>query len=979
MKLPKEDSFLITFSDILDILKRSRKRLILGSLLIGLLAGLYTLSLPVNYKAEATFREKSKSQGESGRSLSLALIAGITEGSENTTVSLMKSRKLMEQVIIKQDMQGVLEKGFFNFERLKNIGKHLKVEYALLRKRLVPVVNDPKEDIKATKIDYLGEVPIELKIKFTSEDTFVLKSIEGKTFSGELGIPFKGHGFSFILVAGDERKLSGKTYDLTLLPLKVVWERILPNLKIETDPNNKGLINLTLKYPDRYLASGFLNDLMKVYQTFLKEEHQRICGEQIEYLHDRQDETGKVLKAMMEEHAHSMSNNMATIDFLFQNQQNYTQKLLMINLELSRLQKADEEGFVFYDKYGWDGGDSSVINQILGEIRTYRQQADSIDISLRNTPLGNPDLLKESFNAQHKELDALAEYAEEAKIVYASLANNEPIPPLKKLVENPKYMMREWQEKLEKYAQEKSKGSQHQKESATENYECCRKNFNAYVGNLIHLLDVEQKIFGERLAHQQSTPQEYQGINLETAKQLYLSYSRSLNDLEADIMHQQFLLKQMEDPNFEVSALSTVLDDSVSRDIIAKTSNLTLLLKDQDNRSLKELERIKGELAQQKGFLTLHLKQTAELLNLRKKLYQDKILSLQNTTLELIQQTISVLEQQLTDYIHNRMGNLSQEKGAIEQQQQLLQKEMAKLPTKWAAEKLIDQHLEMSKKMIEKITEAVETKNISSHIDISQSAPLDESLPPIHPASSKLLLVFILGSLAGGFILSFGSIGKSIFNGVRASPENLALYGQKVAGTLQKPFPLENSRPIFDHDLETLRRLVSYLSKSPTENKEDGSILLLTGNGMDFSKTFAELLAKSGFKTLLIDLSFDDLTQQEASAGLMPYLEGQTDFPIIQREGRIDRITAGGFSRFSNEYVSSPRFQLLKESLLTEYDWVISVSHASPISGEGQNLLKLFNTAIITLTDETLPDLEPCFNLAALEKRILYIFTNHAV
>lgn len=932
-KNKNQDLFLITFSDLLAICRKNRGKIWVSTLFFAMIAALFALTRAPEYKAEATFREKVKSQGDTSRSLSLALLVGISDGNENAAVSLMKSRKLIENVIQKRGLQAEIEKDSFRFKRLANIGDNLKTEYALFRSSLIPALNRKYTYLKASSVNYEGEIPIELKLKFTSEDTFIVLNKGAKT-NGALGTLFKGPNYSFILESTNDVPLAGYTFNLTLYPISVIAEKVLAKLKVESDVRDKGLIKLAYKHFDRKEASEFLNALMKIYQDHLKSEHQRLCSEQIAYLHQRQEEASQTLKEMMEAHAQSLSNNMATIDFLFQNQQNFTQKMLLIDLELSRLQKADEEGFAFYDKYGWDGGDPGVINQILSEIRSHRQQADSIDIALRNAPGGNASLLKQSFETQHRELQDVKSYSEEAKAIHKALQGNKSFPQTEKLASNPKYMIRDWYEKL--------------RNSPETLYECCKSNFNSYLLNLIHLLDVEEKILQERLTHQQNTPQEHKGIDLATANELYLNYSKNLNELESDILHHQFLLNQMEDPKFEVSALSTILSDPVSKEIIAKTSALSLLLQDQDNRSLKEQERIKGELVQQKGFLSLHIQQTAQLLNLRKKLFQDKIVSLQNAMLELIQQNISVLEQQMSDYIKSRMANLKQERLAIEQQQQILQKEMAKMPSKWASEKIIDQHLEMSKKMIEKITEAVETKNISSNLDLSQSAPLDIAKTPIHPDSSRVFLLSILGSLMGFLLSCSFIICRKIAHGVEASSHNLPLLGHNVVGSLEKNYAIDES--LRDQDLETLRRLVSYVT-----TQKNKTILLLQGKGFNYAQNLADLLGKSRFRVLILPLTFNCATQP----GLLQYLEGKLDDVPIHNKGNYDEIEAGGINRFANEWIGSKRFYSLLLTLQAQYDFVLAVSQASIASGEGVNLIHIFQSAIITLTDERLSDIPP--------------------
>src|SRR5262249_41673901 len=144
-----------------------------------------------------------------------------------------------------------------------------------------------------------------------------------------------------------------------------------------------------------------------------------------------------------------------------------------------------------------------------------------------------------------------------------------------------------------------------------------------------------------------------------------------------------------------------------------------------------------------------HVEQMLKLLKLREELFKEKLFSIQNMQLELIHQKISVLQKHLNAYISSRISNLKQEKSSIELQQQALKQEMGKLPNKWASEQLVELHLEMTQKLIEEIAKLVESKNISTNLDVTQSAPLDKSLSPIHPQSPNLLIFALLGCIGG--------------------------------------------------------------------------------------------------------------------------------------------------------------------------------------------------------------------------------------
>lgn len=958
-----EDRLLITLSDVLQICRKAKKTILLSILATASLAVLYTLTRPVEYRAEATFREKAKTN-ETAKSSSLAMFIGIPELNENAAISLFKSHKLIERAVLKRDLQAKIVPVGFNIQILQNIRKNLIAEYAHLVDAETPFLPDLVESVKARQVQFSQETPLKLRIAFSDEEHFVITGDGGKKLGeGALGVPFEGPQFSFILTKTDALPLKKRQFKLTLKPLEMVADELNDRITVEPDNLDKGLLKLSFAHRNRHEAYLFLNALMVVYQDYLREEHQRITGDQVAYLHKRQSETASKLQGVMREHAQALSENMATIEFLFHNQQSFSQKLMLIDFELNRLEKALNEGLANYDKLGVETGDPTIINQMLAEIRRHKQHIDTIEMALTNAPQQDQKARKKAFSEQLNALDIIRKNAGEAQSLLTSLDKGEKLPTKSSLFKNPKYLLQEWQGKVTAAEQALKKAPDSEKEAQKHCLETCRENFKVYLGNLIRLLGLEERLLQERLAHSQSPLSEFQGINLTTATQIYVNYGKVLNDIEADMLHYQFIIDQMQDPSFEPSSLSSVLEDPVSREIINRASNIVLTMKDQDNHSPRELERLKNDLAQQKEFLKIHARQTLQLLTLRQKLYQEKLVALQTATRELLQQEIALIEKNLADYLSNRIQNLKQEKLAIEHQQISLRKTMQKMPEKWAAEKLVDQQLETNRKMIEEIAKIVESKNIALNIDLSQSAPIDHATLQLNPQNRKLPLFLIVGAFFGAFASVGFVLAKAVATGLPATKDNLTHLGQHVAGSLS-PQAFDPAS-LSDSDLDALRRAEAHLCQ-----KNHQTLLLMINKGPDFSASFAELLSKSGKRIILLPISFDHATNEQP--GLLQYLEGQAEKPKIITSPVCDRISSGGISRFSIELLYSRKFQELKEKLSQEYDYVIAISNCSPITGEAEKLFTRFDHALINVHEERLNDLRPFFHHAH-EKRVTFI------
>ena len=226
-----------------------------------------------------------------------------------------------------------------------------------------------------------------------------------------------------------------------------------------------------------------------------------------------------------------------------------------------------------------------------------------------------------------------------------------------------------------------------------------------------------------------------------------------------------------------------------------------------------------------------------------------------------------------------------------------------------------------------------------------ESAPIDLALAPLHPIFPKVLLWGVLGFLLGGSLGSLFVFGKGLVHGLEATDEHLSAMGYPVLGHLNS---IEN--------LETLRRLQAYFDPS-MEAKGVQQLLLLQGEGPDYTSELADLFLKRGKKVLTIDLRLND-PAKIATRGLTDYLAGKIQH-LPKRLGKHgDWIAAGSATRYGIELINSHAFKSLLTQLEGEYDWILLNSGALPTSSEGEILLSIFPNAAITLTHETLEDLK---------------------
>lgn len=954
-------SLVVPLSDIWDFCCKAKKQILFVSLIFAFLGALFALTRPVHYRLDATFREKSSKSGQISNTL-IAMIPGIQQTMENEAVASLQSRTLMQSLIQKLHLQAVFcpeEERDSYFRRIKN-NCQLEI-FSLIKDPTDPILTCSESPVHLTSLVYEKEYSSKLKIFFFGPKSYeVLDRLNGKTLGkGVLDQSFAGDSFSFTLSSASSDSLQGRSYYLDLISMEKALHTFKKKLRVKPHLEDKHLVEMEYLCPDRKMGCRVLNELMYVYQEDLKKRNDRLAALQVDYLEKKRTEAIDQLEEVMGKYATSLSEDLSSfgfadsgkeMEFLGQSQHQFKQRLISNELEIKRLQNVQRGECVYYDQYTSHSGDPQIINKVLEETRSLKQQQDSLYLAIKKSPFFDAGKFQSAFDQQMEDLQQTQHYLQELDIILSSYAEGRSPDLTLDLFQDPRYLLQTWHAKTEQ-------GTLSEK-----------SHYFFYLNNLKRLFRVHEKIIQERMAHQQNPSLEFQGIEFSTAKELYILYSKKLNDLEANLRQNVFLMEQMQDPQFEISSLSTVLTDSVSLQMIARGSELVLNLKDEENRSAKEQERLKEELQLQRDFLLSHLQQTNQLIHLNQQLVQEKIYALQNVQLELIHQHISVAERNLNDYIVSRLENLKQEKILIEEHIAQIQKEMSSLPQRWVTEKIIQQNVAINEFIVEQVAEMVESKNIQHKLELIQSEPVDLAFIPNNPLPPRISLYALLGALFGA-VSSFGFLlARSLTKGMVASPSNLKLMQQNVAGSLSSRYsPLS---PFTDEkDWNTLRRLLSYVaSYSP--------VLLVEGTHVNYAPDLGLLWKKQNRNVVIVYLPFSG-NKTDSSSGLLAYLEGKTEWPQILSTDYGDVIEGGGASPFASEQIQTKAFETLLQDLQKKYEHVLVVSQAPIQTAEAQNLCSFFSAIVVSIKEETLPQIEEYTKLTAdPKKRVAFIFTH---
>lgn len=963
----QKDQFLLSFSDILSLFRQSKLTIFCWALACGLLGAYFGLIKPIRYQAEGTFREKGiKPSGASSSSVLQLLGGGNLIGGESEATSLMTSHKMLKDVIGDLHLQSHLEAVSEIETQTKLIKRNFMLAWAsLFSSSPKPVLKDLSCPIQIQHLSYTGEIPLSFFLNLQEDGRYEVLDLAHSEQSigwGKLGEPFQIKQLSLTLVLSDSiQPIKAQSFSLSINSLANTVKGLCHVLKVESSKLDKSLLILKCEHRNRFMASAIINAVMNCYQNYLKHYHEDLAMSQLDYLSQRRDQLTKNLTHLMQGHADYLAKDLYSsgfidtekeMEFLAKNQYEYKRKLLDNELEIKRLLHIEPTNLAYYERYTpSDTGNSTIINSILAEMRILKHRRDSLEIELQKKVRKQGSNLQHSFNQQIEELKELQQYLAEVQEIAHQYKQGDLPDSHFKILHDPRFFLKGWLEHL-----------QNAQQAYLNDWKEVGENFKFYLNNLERLFGVHERILQERLTHQQNPSEEYQGISLEVATSLYLDYSKKSVEQEGIIRKNVFFIKQIEDPHFEISSLSSELNDPVSASITQKASQLVLNLRDENNQSLREQERIKNELNLQRIFLTMHLKQMVQLRELHQQLIDEKIAVLQNVSLELIHQRISLLENNLQDYLKSRRDNLQQEEHLIKRHLENIHAQMAFLPQKWVSEKLVNQEVETNRRIVEEIIKLVESKNISHKLEVVQSAPVDLSIPPVHPLLPKVVVFGLIGFFLGGLMGSGMILGKTLTKGFKVSAENLNLMGYHVSGRLTAPLYSSSTKQLKRVNLDTLRRLQAYFDppsfigddSSLSGIQEAKTLLLIEGKGVDYATDLADVFMKRGRRILMLDLTD---TQVDSKPGLLQYLEGTLSTPPIQKRAYGDYMASGGASYSMLERISSPVFKQFIDQVKIHYDWILVVSRALPCSVEAETLLSLFYNAAMTLKEETTTDL----------------------
>lgn len=442
--------------------------------------------------------------------------------------------------------------------------------------------------------------------------------------------------------------------------------------------------------------------------------------------------------------------------------------------------------------------------------------------------------------------------------------------------------------------------------------------------------DIQQQLASLDFSHIKELPLSEKAIDvlhdidLPTAHILYQQYSREIQETLKNIQEWEDILNQIPSPEMDISSLSPILIDPVSQEMIRKAATISLELRDEQNRSSKEHERLKTLLDIQKEFLSGHLKQRIHFADLKLKTLETNMQSLRETALFLVENEKNLVQEKLSD----------------------LQQKINNFPEKWKLENELKFRKKIIKTMVESLTHMVESKMADQHLFRLESKPLDLARIPELPLKPHLLLFALVGTFAGGLGYLVYQFFKSVSSGFMVSSEGIKQLQQPYFGSLHAP--LTSLDRLKENELNSFRKALQFM-----EVHEKGVSLILGKGAAELSVNLAELISLQGVRLLLIDLIFHKDTNAQ---GLWHYVEG-ADASLCIQKGEFDQMDLGAAVPFIVEWMQHEKFIKALERLKTNYDLILLSTPASLSSPEAQVLHRIVRKTLAILHEETYPEL----------------------
>ena len=926
------DERIFTLDDIARFFLRVRWTLCKAAFLGFLFVFYQTITKEPQYIIEATFKEGvEKSNSSGGIKEFLGGFSGIG-GSQPQALVLMKSNQVLRPLAERFGLQATVP---HSLGRISNGLRKIRNSLLAERGQLLPEV----DWFAFENVHCEEEGGTSYRLRFLDPQNFhVLNAAGEKVADATVGTPVQLPDVCFTCSKVPARLLFRKQYSLNIEPWYNTTQGLKGSLKILSQKANSSIYDLTLFWPDRKLGTAILNGLMEEYRRYLKRDYNQTAAEQMANLEQKQLQVYQKMEHMFDEYAAFLKSTIKEKGFTnfkeeligyLEPHEKLRAKLYEIDISLARFTQNDPSLFLAEDSLY-----AHSLAEIISQKQDLKQERDLLELSFQQGALG------QGMEKHFEELSALRVQREETEKLLQAM------------------------QQTDQWALPSSFSWAQGFQTAADHVD-----FSGYLGNHLRLLSVREKILQERLSHLGGVPTEFAGIDLKTSRALFTGYLSKLDEAEAAMRHYAHLKEEVQQKDFEMGSLAAVLKDPVSQKLIEQASQISLQLKDEKHHSSKEGERWSEEITLHRKLLSEHLEQLWKVEELNADLIRERIAALQGVSLDCINQQISVLDERLRQSITDHQKTLNEEKKLVLAKMEELRTFASNLPDRWKLENWLKLKTDMGIRIVEVMTELVESKTIGHQLHHVESKPLDLAIAPRFAKKPKLYLLSAIGGFGASFLVFFVLLIRAILKGFPTFSRKLIAMRYPFAGKISAFCDGPEVESLTGPDLETLRRLILFLEETPTKK----TVGLIGGVGPDYSHSLAQNLFRMGRQTVVIRCDFNAKFQDSDRPGLLQWLEGpMTDIPVRRGNG-FDFIPAGGFSPFSMEALQSSHFKTLLERCKAAYDFVF-IWLPSPLDlAEVNALLSLSEKAIVTVAGEQTEQLTPFVDWAYDKNRLTFL------
>lgn len=430
---------------------------------------------------------------------------------------------------------------------------------------------------------------------------------------------------------------------------------------------------------------------------------------------------------------------------------------------------------------------------------------------------------------------------------------------------------------------------------------------------------------------------DFRGMSLKTAEELFQKYCTHLETLHSQMKQILFLRRYLEASNFEIGTISNILNDSVTGQLISRTTDIEAQLCDPVNRSEKERDRLKQTLAIYKRFIASHIDQTVGLNIIQLDLIKQKMGSLYQIIRNLLIKEKEVLEKKIAD----------------------IKTSLEELPERWGLDKKLNSKGELIKCIMEGISGIAESKNLSQNLYQVESTPLDIADIPLKPEGRNVWLKSTIAAFLSALVIYMGHLAHALIRGLPVSLSGLRHRGAAVAGVLTHSNIIVPFEKLDSSYLNTLRGITAFLKKG--KSLRQGSVIAVLGEQIASHRFhLARLLNLYGDKVSFIDCHFDRLTLPEDQPGLAQYLQSYEMDGIPFRSGSFyDWLPAGITSEHAGELLATRRFGDLLDECRHRYAFTFLICQGSLTSPDAVRLLDYADQGVLSIENSAYLTLQP--------------------